>query len=540
MRRREFLAAGAAACAAVACGRKAAPLPPGTLSGTAHRVGHLLRDGTIDAGPAELRKRAVVIVGGGIAGLSAAWRLRLAGFDDFEILELEDAAGGNARWGENPVSRYPLGAHYLPLPTRESRAVRLLLAELGVLRGDPDAPAPAYDERALCFAPQERLYRDGLWREGFEPLAGASARDRDEWRRFHDRMAAFKAARGADGRRAFAIPMALSSRDPRFLALDRLSMRDWLAGEGYAAEAVHWLANYACRDDFGCDYREVSAWAGIHYFACRDAQARDADPDAVLTWPEGNGWIVRGLLARVAPPLTAGALVHRVVEGEREVALGVHLARERRALEIRAEHVVWAAQLRFAARALAGADAGLVAALAEFDHAPWLVANLTLAEPPWERHGAPLAWDNVLYESPGLGYVVATHQDLASRRGPTVITYYEPLTGTPTAAARERLLATSREAWAARVLADLGRPHPELARITERVDVFTNGHAMVRPRTGFVWGDARERVLRHAGRVHFAHSDVSGFSLFEEAQYRGVAAAERVLARLAIRDGTVL
>lgn len=539
MKRREFLAAGTAAWAAAACGGKAPALPPGTLSGTSHATGHLLRT-AIDGGPTEVRKRTVAIVGGGIAGLSAAWRLRRAGFDDFEVLELEDAAGGNARWGENPVSRYPLGAHYVPLPPREARAVRLLLAELGVLRGDPDAAAPVYDERALCFAPQERLYRDGLWREGFEPLAGASARDRDEWRRFHARMDELKAARGADGRRAFALPMALSSRDPRFVALDRVSMRDWLGAEGFAAEAVHWLANYACRDDFGCDYREASAWAGIHYFACRDGRARDADADTVLTWPEGNGWIVRELLARVAPPLTTGALVHRVTQDARGAALAVHLPRERRTVEIRAEHVIWAAQLRFAARALAGADAGLAAALGEFEQAPWLVANLTLSEPPRERPGAPLAWDNVLYDSPGLGYVVATHQDLASRRGPTVITYYEPLTGAPPAVGRARLLATPREEWAARVLADLGRPHPELASIARRVDVFTNGHAMVRPRTGFVWGAARERVLRHAGRVHFAHSDLSGFSLFEEAQYRGVAAAERVLARLSVRAESVL
>jgi hypothetical protein len=55
-----------------------------------------------------------------------------------------------------------------------------------------------------------------------------------------------------------------------------------------------------------------------------------------------------------------------------------------------------------------------------------------------------------------------------------------------------------------------------------------------------VWGSARERVLRHTGRVHFAHSDLSGFSLFEEAQYRGVTAAERVLAALSVHSPSIL
>jgi hypothetical protein len=39
---------------------------------------------------------------------------------------------------------------------------------------------------------------------------------------------------------------------------------------------------------------------GIHYFASRDALARDADGDDVLTWPEGNGWLVHKLRDRLA------------------------------------------------------------------------------------------------------------------------------------------------------------------------------------------------------------------------------------------------
>jgi len=539
MNRRGFLAGGGAAAAAVACGRGQPPLPPGALLATRHDVGHRLRDGGLPL-PGERRRRKVVIVGAGIGGLSAAWRFAKSGFEDFELLELERAAGGNSAWGENEVSAFPWGAHYVPLPTRESRAVRLLLKDLGVLHGDPDAAAPRYDERALCFSPQERVWRDGAWHDGLVPLARAADAERDDWRRFHDRMEAFKRLRGADGRRAFAMPMALSSRDPRLLALDRGSMRDWLVAEGHTGAAVHWLVNYACRDDYGCDYRDVSAWAGIHYFASRDAHAEHADGDTVLTWPEGNGWIVRRLIERYAPPVTSDALVYRVEERRREVALDVYLAREDRSIAIDAEHVVWAAPLRFAGRALAGGDPGLREALAAFDYAPWLVANLTLDECPRDRHGTPLAWDNVLYDSAALGYVVATHQSLASRRGATVLTWYQPLCGEAPRAARERLLATPREAWAEAVLAELARPHPEIRSLVRRIDVAANGHAMVRPRPGFVWGDARRRVEAHAGRVHFAHSDASGFSLFEEAQYRGVAAAERVLARLGVRSESFL
>ena len=63
-----------------------------------------------------------------------------------------------------------------------------------------------------------------------------------------------------------------------------------------------------------------------------------------------------------------------------------------------------------------------------------------------------------------------------------------------------------------------------------RLDVMRHGHAMPRPEPGFLaqrrswWDPPRD------ARVLYANSDVSGLSLFEEAQYRGVTAAERALA----------
>ena len=104
--------------------------------------------------PSETRRVPVAIVGGGIGGLSAGWKLAKAGFKDFLLVELEAEAGGNSRAGRNEVSAYPLAAHYLPLPTCESTAVRELLAELGVLQDDPRAARPRYDERYLCAMPQ--------------------------------------------------------------------------------------------------------------------------------------------------------------------------------------------------------------------------------------------------------------------------------------------------------------------------------------------------------------------------------------------------
>jgi hypothetical protein len=58
------------------------------------------------------------------------------------------------------------------------------------------------------------------------------------------------------------------------------------------------------------------------------------------------------------------------------------------------------------------------------------------------------------------------------------------------------------------------------------------GHAMARPKAGAIFHAQRRKLAALDGPLLFANSDLSGFSIFEEAQYRGVRAAEKVLRRL--------
>ncbi len=161
-------------------------------------------------------------------------------------------------------------------------------------------------------------------------------------------------------------------------------------------------------------------------------------------------------------------------------------------------------------------------------YSPWLTANLTLDRWPEER-GLPVAWDNVIYKSPGLGYVVSTHQSLRSKVERTVWTYYWPLSGTEPAQARRLLLERDWHGWKEAVLSDLEQAHPDLRSCVSRIDIMRFGHAMARPVPGFLQGRGKPEV---APGFLLANSDLSGISIFEEAQYRGVEAARAVLARL--------
>jgi len=526
MRRREFLAAAAAATGLAACSSKASPpLPPGTLSGANDALGHRLRKPDFPA-PTETRRTAVAIIGGGIGGLSAAWKLARSGCDDFLLLEMETDAGGNSRAGTNAVSAHPLGAHYLPLPPREARATRQLLAELGVLQGDPEAAHPTYDEKYLCHAPQERLYTNGYWQDGLWPTLGVPPAERAQYTRFQEYVGDLRQRRDAAGRRAFALPLTLSSRDPKLLALDRITFRDWLLREGYTAPGLHWLTDYACRDDYGTSAAQTSAWAGLHYFACRDGEGQ------VLTAPEGNAWLARGLARAAGGRVQPNALVFRVEERGKEHVCDVYLAAEKRSIRIVSRELIWAAPLFLIPHVFSAPRPEWLAGIRGAEYAPWVVANLTLTEAPQTRAGHPLAWDNVLHDSPALGYVVATHQAIRYAPGPTVITWYRALH--EESASHQRRLLHNRDTWAEEVLADLSRPHPEIRELTTRIDIHRHAHAMIRPLPGRLWSGARSGFERGRAGIQFGHADVSGLSLFEEANFRGVLAAERTLSRLGV------
>ncbi len=520
MNRRELLTAFlGATVAASACRRtpRAGPVP-GEIVDRALELGHRLRGPPLPRA-STFRELEVLIVGAGVSGLSAGWRLAAAGVNDFQILELDQAEGGTSRAGASEVTAYPWGAHYLPAPLTTRGPVPRLLGEMGLWSQPDEHGAPVIAEEALIRTPEERLFYRGRWYEGLYLHAGASAEDLAQLSRFEERMAGFAAARDSQGRRAFAVPAATSSDDAEWTALDRLSMAQWLEQEQLHSERLRWLVDYACRDDFGARAAHVSAWAGIWYFASRqDGKGRRSE--GFLSWPEGNGRLVRHLAQAVGRGrLSPSVLVHAIEPGPDSVT--VHAWQGGAPVGFRARQVILAVPRFVASRLVPGLPASTA-----FTYSPWVVANLHLSRPPRSR-GFPLAWDNVFYESDSLGYVVATHQATrADDSGPTVLTWYYPMAGGEVGAERSRALSLGYPEWEQLVMSDLRRGHPELA--ATRLEIWRWGHAMIRPTPGFIWGPERRAPSPHP-RLQLAHSDLSGVAIFEDANHQGVAAAERVL-----------
>ena len=553
MQRRHFM--GSAAAALLAGCQPPPPALEFAFAGIDLERGHALRDllaqGPLPA-PTLVRRAQVIIAGGGVAGLAAARSLRLAGVHDFALLELEDTPGGNSRAGAVNGVACPLGAHYLPVPGDHAPEVQDLLEELGLRQRV--AGRWQYDERHLCHSPQERLYFEREWQEGLLPVQGVGEATLEQYRRFSQAVgAASRAARFTMPQ--FAALDAKTGLAPAHQALDAMTFEAWLQQQGLDDAHLRWYLDYCCRDDYGAGMARVSAWAGLHYFASRHGfhapgEAVAEDREGVLTWPEGNGWLTQQLSAplRAQGQLQTGTSVLRIAETRRGVEVDAFNHHSGNVERWQAPRCIVALPVFVAARVVQNPPAFLAQAAQRLQWAPWAVTNIHLNAPLADRPGAAPAWDNVIYgdSNPGgLGYVDASHQKLDPRPGPTVLTYYQALGDV--ADARQQLATQGAEHWGRAALAALAGPHPDVLQHATRVQVTRYGHAMSIPVPGsqtflsqiglqgtpgkrkLLLNGERQRALPTpaTARLAFAHSDWSGYSVFEEAFTRGHAAGLR-------------
>ena len=225
-----------------ACRQKAISLIV-KLTGTAHILGHRLWAKDFPKSTKEI-EIPYLIVGGGISGLSAARQLTRKGIDDFLLLELENHTGGNSSSGENKYSKYPLGAHYLPLPNFHDKELLAFLEEENIITGYDSNGFPEFDEEQLTFAPQERLFYKNSWQEGLVPKYGLGSVANKEFWSFFVMMEDYRQVKGADGKDSFDIPVSSTTNDPKHMLLDLMTMKEWLVQTGFTTSELFEYVNY--------------------------------------------------------------------------------------------------------------------------------------------------------------------------------------------------------------------------------------------------------------------------------------------------------
>ena len=491
-------------------------------------LGHLLRDNQLLNTPPKARYTCqTLVLGSGAAGLSAIWHLVKQGKRDILLIEGFERNGNNAAYHTSQLSA-PTGAHYLALPSKESEYVREMLVDLKILQTDGQ-----YHETDLVHAPEERLWYRNHWQEHLIPQ-----HNYDTYR-FFNLIQQLKNAYGSDGKKLFAIPIALSSQDPLWRQLDTLTFAQWLRQENYHSTELLWYLDYCCRDDYGQGIAQVSAFAGLHYFA-----ARGNTQDTVLTWQNGLEHLSEGLrqyaeiqnlthlpLAshwKFNQPCSWNASALKIHETETGVEVILRHNEHGETVLVEAQNVICAMPLMIAAYVVQNAAQY---GLSKLEYAPWLVSNFVLNAFPKEAENSELAWDNVIYGSQSLGYVVASHQLIrVAKPEKTIFTAYTALNHDKPQAIRQWLLQATQQELLHYAAQDLLTVYGKnFWRYVAHVDMSVRGHAMSVPKVGYLTDNKLLKLRQHHSRLLFAHSDLSSYSVFEEAVYWGVEAAKKVL-----------
>jgi len=129
----------------------------------------------------------------------------------------------------------------------------------------------------------------------------------------------------------------------------------------------------------------------------------------------------------------------------------------------------------------------------------------------------------VIHGSQGLGYIYDQQQSLQQVHDKKVITYYRSFSGADLRKSRMEMYRAKPEHWKQLVFNDLKTAHPDIESCTENINIHLLGHGMISPVPGFLFGDAKQKAaLPIHDKIFFAHTDLSGISIFEEAFHQGI------------------
>ena len=188
--------------------------PDGEIVGQSVDLGHILRaNNSFEVPPDNWQTINTAIVGGGVAGLTAAWKFKRENFNDFVLLELEKVIGGTARSGQGEPVGYPWGAHYLPVPFHENADLISFLDEMSLIEGRDHDGELMIGEQYLCREPEERLFFKGRWYEGLYATVGSTDEERHQYNEFQKRIDEWVGWRDSSGKRAFVVPVGMASTD---------------------------------------------------------------------------------------------------------------------------------------------------------------------------------------------------------------------------------------------------------------------------------------------------------------------------------------
>jgi Flavin containing amine oxidoreductase len=433
------------------------------VHGEHFEICHQIRDNHSFDRPDATQRADIVIIGGGVAGLSAAYFLR---GKDWLLLEKEDHFGGNAYQEEYEGQPYATGSAYA---FRDDEGFQLM-NELGVKLPLVNSTDPTI---------VNHTYVPDFWNTGLDHLP-YSKEVAASFKKFRDDVMKIKVA-------------------DRMLELDSQPFSDFTSS--YAPELQQWWDG-AGLSNWGADTENSSAYVGLTN-AHGILSGEDVNR-AIL--PGGLGCITHKLVEVLQPKykdrMLGDATVVAVVQDKDSVR--VTYSSEGKLTTVVAKAVLMCTPKHITSRIVMGLPSEQKSAMHRFRYTPYPVINLIFDKPVYNR-----GYDNWCPGNSFTDFIVA---DWTIRNNPgykqknNILSFYSPLREDQ----RSTLLDVEDcKSLAARVLADFQKLLPEFNVDPVEVRMYRRGHPMFMA-APLQYTKHRVAASHPMDRIFFGNADSGG------------------------------
>jgi protoporphyrinogen/coproporphyrinogen III oxidase len=437
------------------------------VDGEHNQICHQVRDQGSNsfARPPASARHDIVIVGGGVSGLAAAYRLR---HRDFLLLEKEPHWGGNAYEMEYEGNAYGTGSAFL---VNDEYAYHFA-KEIGL----PPLPIDNSDASII----RGELILD-TWGDGLSKLP-YPAPVREAFKQFKKEMLAIDV-------------------EKRGKELSSLPFSDFL--KPYPVALKQWWDNFG-PSNWGAANADTAAAIAIDALREMDGESRRDDR---YTWPGGLGALTRKLAEILQPThkdrMLTGATIVAVVQEKEEVQVTFMLGSELKSVAAKA--VIMATPKFITRHIVEGLPTAQSNAMKQIRYVPYPVVNLIFDKPVF--NGGYDTWcpgGNTFTDFIVADWVVRNQPGY--RQKFNIITCYTPMKEDD----RGYLLTEPGcRKIAANVLADFQKLLPETNVDPIEVHIYRRGHPMYMS-TPRLFTEIQPLTRQPMDRIFFANTDSEG------------------------------
>jgi monoamine oxidase len=439
-----------------------APTPE--VDGDHFEICHQVRDDHKFAKPPVSKRYDVVIVGGGVSGLSAAYFLQK---HDFLLLEKEPHWGGNATMGDYGGQPFCSGSAFDYAGTASDHLAR----ELGLTPLPINSPDPTIVNGKWVA---------DTWGAGLDELPYPIS-VRESFKKFRTDM----------------LKLAADKNQEQF---DHTPLSKYL--KDYAPEVKQWWDTYG-PSNYGAASEDASTMVVLDEL--KD-MAGAAEHDTRITLPGGNAVLAQKLFdtlrVKAADRMTNGATIVSVDPQKTEVHITYF--HENALHTVAAKFVVMATPKLITSRIVSGLSDAQTDAMRSFRYCPYLVINMIYDKPVYNRAYDSWCPGNTFCDVVVADWVALNQQGYKQKNN--ILTFYTPVSELH----RDKLLQIPGcQKIAQNVLRDFQKLLPEFSPDPIEVHVYRRGHPMFLSAPG-IFTKVIPAANRPLERVVFANTDSVG------------------------------